>query len=86
MKDEINQKIIVENRRSIFISGIKKIVSFDPLEFYIETNMGGISIKGKDLELTKMDDSSINIKGLINGFNYIEIRNKENSFINKLFK
>ena len=78
------------DRREISLSGIKKITSFDSEEFLLESNMGVILIKGSNLEIMKLDthDGNVKIKGKINGFNYLEKKekNKEESLISKLFK
>ena len=78
------------DRREISLTGIKKITSFDSEEFLLESNMGPILIKGTNLEIMKLDthDGNVKIKGKINGFNYLDTKdkNKEESLISKLFK
>ena len=37
------------------LTGIKKIESFDSLEFLIETSLGYLNIKGSDLALVRFD-------------------------------
>ena len=76
-------------RKQIKISGVKKIDSFDDLEFLIDTTMGYLYIKGKELEIIKLDTNSgnISINGVIDSINYVDSKNKkESSFIGKLFK
>ena len=48
-----NHSITLNERKNIVISGVKKIESFDKEEFLLETNMGFIIIKGKELEIIK---------------------------------
>lgn len=78
------------DRREISLTGIKKITSFDSEEFLLESNMGIILIKGANLEIMKLDthDGNVKIKGKINGFNYLDNKEKvkEESIISKLFK
>ena len=86
-----NHTISLTERKNIQITGVKKIDSFDNEEFLLETNMGYISIKGEGLEIIKLDtyQGNVAIKGKINGLNYMETsnkKNKEDSFISKLFK
>ena len=50
-----NHSITLNERKNIVISGVKKIESFDKEEFLLETNMGFIIIKGKELEIIKLD-------------------------------
>ncbi len=78
------------DRREISLTGIKKITSFDSEEFLLESKMGIILIKGSNLEIMKLDthDGNVKIKGKINGFNYLDSKDKtkEESIIAKLFK
>lgn len=80
----------LSDRREIYLTGIKKIISFDTEEFLMESSMGIILIKGSSLELIKLDthDGNLKIKGKINGINYLDSNNSKNkeSFISKLFK
>ena len=80
----------ISDRREIFLSGIKKITSFDNEEFLMESNMGIILLKGSGLEILKLDthDGNVKIKGKINSFTYLDGENKQDkeSFFSKLFK
>lgn len=88
--NSLNHVISITERKSIVISGLKKIENFDSEEFLINSSEGLILLKGKDLEIIRLDTNSgnISIKGIINYIEYIDdnINNKENKFFNKLFK
>lgn len=92
MKDgiEINHAVQINERKNITISGVKKLESFDKKEFFLESVMGFVLIKGEDLELIKLDtwEGTLSIKGKVNGLNYIEGMGKKSqeSMISKLFK
>lgn len=93
-KDNINSynhSVNLIERKSLVITGVKKIENFDNLHFLLETTMGFLIVKGEDLELIKLDTLSgnINIKGNINSINYVLEnikKNKEDSILNRLFK
>ena len=90
-KNIINSHIInITDRKSINITGVKKIDNFDDKEFLIETNMGYLIIKGNDLEIIKLDtyQGDVSIKGKINSLVYNENSKKieKDSIISKLFK
>lgn len=91
-KDTVyNHSITLNERKSLVITGVKKIDSFDNEEFLLETNMGYIIIKGKELEIVKLDtyQGNVSIKGMVNSFNYMENtkqKEKEESIFSKLFK
>ncbi len=80
----------ISDRREIFLTGIKKIDSFDNEEFLMESNMGIILLKGSNLEIIKLDthDGNVKIKGKIVSFTYLDGEGKQNheSFFSKLFK
>jgi sporulation protein YabP len=86
----LNHSISITERQNIQISGITKIDSFDNEEFLLETSAGPLGIKGKDLEIIKLDtyEGTIMIKGIVDAFSYFDTgkSKKENSIITKLFK
>ena len=86
-----NHGISVNERKSMYITGVLKIDSFDEEEFLIETTMGYLVITGLGLEIVRLDtkDGIVSIKGTFISLSYIEDEkkaNKENSIFNKLFK
>ena len=86
----LNHSISITERQNIKISGITKIDSFDNEEFLLETQAGPLGIKGRDLEIIKLDtyEGTIMIKGIIDALSYFDNKKykKENSVISKLFK
>lgn len=82
-------EIKIVDRKKINLTGIKKLVSFNPEEFLIESSLGVILLKGNELELIKLDttDGILSIKGRINSLNYMDANKKNDaSFISRLFK
>ena len=91
LENTFNHGISISERKSIIISGVKKIESFDNEEFFMETTLGFLVIKGEELEIIKLDtyQGNVSIKGRVDSLAYIDSgskRDKENSIINKLFK
>ena len=86
-----NHGINLFERKSLVITGVKKIENFDNEEFLMETNMGYIVIKGEELEIVKLDtyQGNVMIKGKVNSLTYADSankKNKEDGLFNKLFK
>ena len=86
-----NHGISISERKSIIVTGVKKIESFDNEEFFMDTSLGFLVIKGEDLEIIKLDtyQGNVSIKGKLDSLAYIESsskKEKDNSIINKLFK
>ena len=83
-------EIKLNDRKKISLSGLKKLVSFDPEQFVMETNLGPLVLKGNNLEIVKLDiiDGNLQIKGKINSLVYLDGKDskKDNSILAKLFK
>ena len=88
--ENYNHTINMYDRKTISLSGIKKINNFDENEFFIESIMGPIIIKGEQLELIKIDTfkGNLNIKGKITSLNYLEDSKKlkTDNIMARLFK
>ena len=74
-----NHNITIGQRKTINLSGVKKIENFDESEFLLQTNMGYLIIKGSSLEIIKLDtyQGDISIKGKIDSLNYLENNKKQ---------
>ena len=86
-----NHSVNLLERKTLVITGIKKIDNFDKNHFILDTTMGIMIIKGEELELIKLDTISgnVTIKGTINSLEYVVDNNKksnDDSFISRLFK
>ena len=91
MEETIKQDttIFLKNRKRMELKGVKKLDSFDKKEFLLDTNLGFLHVKGKDLSLGAMDmeKGELIIEGIINSLNYIdEAKEKKEGFLKKLFK
>ena len=92
LESGFNHGLSIAERKSIVVSGVKKIESFDSEEFLMETTLGFLVLKGSELEIIKLDtyQGNVSIKGRIDSLMYLDNatgkKDKENSFLNKLFK
>lgn len=84
-----NQNIILENRSKLSITGVLQVESFNENTIVLKTVKGGITIKGDNLNVGKLniEDGNVIIQGSINEIIY---NNKDSqakgNFIGKLFK
>ena len=82
--------IELNDRKKINLTGIKKLVSFDPEEFLMDTNLGPVVLKCSNLEIVKLDtlEGNLNIKGKIDSLVYLngKEKQKDSSLIAMLFK
>ena len=49
-ESNFNHLVEINERKTLVVSGVKKLESFDSKEFFLESVMGYILIKGQDLE------------------------------------
>ena len=77
----------VIDRKKVELTGVKKLISFNPVEFNIDTSLGNLIIKGKELEVIKLDTVTglLLIKGMVNNLNYVDSSSKD-SILARLFK
>ena len=85
-----NHSVNLLERKTLVITGVKKIDTFDIVHFILDTTMGFMIIKGDGLELIKLDTLSgnVTIKGTINSLEYVIENKKSNDegIISRLFK
>lgn len=86
-----NHSLSLLERKTLVVTGVKKIENFDNTHFLIDTTMGYLNVKGEELELIKLDTLSgnVTIKGNIAMMDYVidnNKKNKEESVFNRLFR
>ena len=71
-----SQRIVLEDRKSLIISGVEQVDSFNENTIILTTVKGGLSIKGEELNVSKvnLDEGNVRITGIINSISY---NNKE---------
>ncbi|MFT8872649.1 MAG: sporulation protein YabP [Sporolactobacillus sp.] len=83
-------EIVVKNRKSIAISGVKHVESFDHEEFLMETVMGYLAVKGAALKMQNLnvEQGAVSIEGQIFEICYLDGPDGEPSkgFFGKLFR
>ncbi len=90
-EDRVNfktQNIHIEDRNRISISGVEQVDSFNETTILLSTIKGELSIKGEELNISKLnlDDGSVKISGMINSISYISKEGAPKNFIGKIFK
>ena len=91
IESSFNHGVSIAERKNILVTGVKKIESFDNEEFVMDTTLGILTIKGNSLEIIKLDtyQGNVSIKGQVDSLSYMDSsikKEKDNSFISKLFK
>lgn len=84
-----SQNIIIENRKTLTISGVTDVESFNENVIVLYTELGELTVKGRDLRVNKVsiDNGDLFVEGDIGAVIYGS-RDKKSAqtFINKLFR
>lgn len=82
--------ITIEGREKLSISGVKEVISFDENTISLNTEMGGLVLKGTDLHINRLnvDDGNLNIEGFVIACSYTEKSDtkKSGGFFSNIFK
>lgn len=84
-----NNVIIIENRNSASISGVKKADSFLPDTIAVYTEQGDLIIHGQNLEIDEYteSDGELKINGRIDSLSYrSEKHHVPDNFLSRLFR
>jgi len=82
--------VFMESREKLNITGVRDVVSFDENTIILNTEMGGLILKGANLHINKLnvEDGNLNIEGYIIGCNYTDKADnkKTGGFFSNIFK
>lgn len=83
-----SHKLTLDNRKKMTLTGIKDVVAFDLNQILLESSMGMIHIKGKDLKVTKLnvDSGLTDIEGNIDSIVYSDTKNFSKKVKSGFFK
>lgn len=82
--------ITIEGRERIIINGVRDVASFDENEVALETEAGGLTIRGADLHINRLsvDDGNLFVEGYIISCIYndkMDVKRTGN-FLSNIFK
>lgn len=68
------QNVILENREKLTISGVLDVLSFDDQIVIVETELGLLTVKGKNLRINELslDTTEVIVEGTIFNLSYSE--------------
>jgi len=86
-----HQEIRMLNRRTMDITGVNNVDSFDNEEFLLETECGYLTVRGQNLHMKNLslDQGLVSIEGTIHSLVYLDgstAGTKSKGFLGKLFK
>ena len=73
---QLPHKLILNERKSLSLSGVTEVVSFDDSAVILRTNMGTLHIQGQDLQLKtlSLEGGQVAVDGNISAIIYEELR------------
>ena len=80
--------LILKERKSLNISGVLDVDSFDDNAVVAYTELGELTIKGTGLHISKinLDSGDLELDGDVYSMEYAEDRPSEKGFFSKLFR
>lgn len=89
-RESNDHDITLKGRKQLDITGVRQVESFDNEEFLLETVMGFLSIRGRNLHMKNLNVElgNVSIEGKILDLVYLDEGQQEKSkgFFGKLFK
>lgn len=87
----LSHKVMLNNREEGKMTGILDVISFDENSIVLDTDMGLLTIKGKDLHVSRLtlEKGEIDIEGRTDSFIYSSnesYRKSGKSLFTRLFK
>ena len=84
-------RLMMQNRSSLSITGIRDVVSFDENQVVLDTDMGLLTMKGKDLHVSRLtlEKGEVEVDGTVDSLVYSSnesYRRSGESFFNRLFR
>lgn len=92
MNNELKeQTLTLNNRKRLEITGVKKLESLNKTEFFVDTILGLLLVRGEDLEMQHLDIEKgiLWIIGRVSSLSYLDEdtnKKKDEGFFKKLFK
>lgn len=80
--------VILEDRKSLMITGVSDVDSFDDQTITVYTDLGEMTIRGSGLHIGKLslETGELNITGNIFALGYSDNREKQGGFFSRMFK
>ncbi len=79
---------ILEDRKTLSVSGVSDVSSFDEEAIIVITDMGELTVRGEKLHITRLslDIGELSIDGNISSLSYTDVLPKSSGFFSKVFR
>jgi sporulation protein YabP len=85
----LNHRVLMTNRQSGSFSGVVDVLSFDVNEILLETGLGMLLIKGKELHVNRLslEKGEVELSGQIDAISYSKVPDqRKESLMARLFR
>ena len=84
-------RLMMQNRSALSITGIRDVVSFDENQVVMDTDLGLLTLKGKDLHVSRLsvEKGEVDVTGTVDSMAYSSneaYRKAGQSFFVRLFR
>ena len=84
-------KMLLQGRKTVELTGVKEVVSFDAKEVVLNTTMGALIIRGNDLFVKRLtvEKGEVDLEGQVDSFAYADKPGKAgegDSLLKRLFR
>lgn len=87
-KIKVPHTLVLKDRKSLNVTGVSDVDSFDEKEVVVYTDYGELTIKGEDLHIgnLNLDSGELAVDGRICSMVYTSNKTKSKGLISKIFK
>jgi sporulation protein YabP len=88
MEEKTNHRVLLTNRQNGSFSGVVDVLSFDVNEILLETELGMLLIKGKELHVNRLslEKGEVELAGQIDALSYSKSPGQQKeSLLGRLF-
>ena len=84
-------RLVLSDRHTGSVTGVNDVVSFDENEIVLDTDMGLLTVRGKELHVKRLtlEKGELEREGQLDSLNYSSnaaLKRSGDSFLNRLFK
>ena len=82
------QNVVLEDRKSLSVSGVSDVDSFDDRTVTVFTELGELSVRGADLHISALniETGELTLDGRIDALIYAEDQPKSSGFFGRVFR
>ncbi len=88
LRPEATHHVILEGRRSLTVSGVEEVESFDETSIVMSTTKGSLVVRGEDLHIEKLslDGGDLKVEGSVDSLTYEDDAGDHGGLFARLFR